>query len=73
MSWDDFLDSFSFKIICYSQSNDTISQINKQKVAALNWSNWKVTLPVGKPKEIGYPEIMNYANNEVLKKFICNN
>jgi hypothetical protein len=66
------LASFIFKIICYNQSNDTISQINKQKVAAIDWNDSKVPFTVGKPIENSCPEIMNYANNEVLKKFMYN-
>ena len=53
----------------YGQDNSNIKK-GKQKVAAIDWSHWKVTLPVGKPTEIGYPEIMDYANNEELKKFM---
>lgn len=43
-----------------------------QKVAAIDWKHWKVTLPVGKPTEIGYPEIVDYANNKELKKLMYN-
>ena len=64
--------AFYLTAFCYCQGITTIDQINKQKVAAIDWSHWKVTLPVGKPTEIGYPEIMNYANNEVLKKLMYN-
>lgn len=33
-------------------------------------SNWKVTLPIGNPTEINPPQILNYANIEVLKEFM---
>lgn len=59
--------AFSLANICYGQKNSIIEKSNKQKGAAIDWKHWKVTLPVGKPTEIGYPEIMDYANNEVLK------
>ena len=64
--------AFSLTTFCYGQGNTTIGQNNKQKVATIDWKHWKVTLPVGKPTEIGYPEIVDYANNEVLKKLMYN-
>ncbi|NKI31748.1 polysaccharide lyase family 7 protein [Croceivirga thetidis] len=41
----------------------------------IDLNNWKVTLPVsenGRPIEVEPPEILNYANNEVLKPFMYN-
>jgi len=32
--------------------------------------NWKVTLPIGNPTEINPPQILNYANIDVLKEFM---
>lgn len=58
--------------ISYGQNSSSISKNSKLKAPAIDWSHWKVTLPVGKPTEIGYPEIMDYANNEELKKFMYN-
>jgi hypothetical protein len=58
--------------MCYSQEKASVNKAIKQKVATIDWRHWKVTLPVGKPTEIGYPEIVDYANNEVLKKFMYN-
>jgi hypothetical protein len=47
-------------------------------VVAIDWNDLKVPFTGGKPIESGKPienscpEIMNYANNEVLKKFMYN-
>ncbi|WP_350285297.1 polysaccharide lyase family 7 protein [uncultured Croceitalea sp.] len=41
----------------------------------IDLNNWKVTLPIsnnGKPIEVEPPEILDYANNEVLKPFMYN-
>jgi len=37
---------------------------------SIDLSNWKVTLPIGNPTEVHPPEILNYANIEVLKEFM---
>ena len=67
-----FLVAFSLTMIGYAQEKAAFKKESTQKVAAIDWKHWKVTLPVGKPTEIGYPEIMDYANNEELKKFMYN-
>lgn len=66
------LAALSMATIGYGQDNATIGKNKKGKTPAIDWSHWKVTLPVGKPTEVGYPEIMDYANNEELKKFMYN-
>jgi hypothetical protein len=41
----------------------------------IDLNNWKVTLPIsenGKPIEVEPPEILDYANSEVLKPFMYN-
>ncbi len=41
----------------------------------IDLNNWKVTLPIsenGKPIEVEPPEILDYANNEILKPFMYN-
>ncbi|GIV31067.1 MAG: polyguluronate lyase [Saprospiraceae bacterium] len=38
----------------------------------IDLSHWKVTLPIGNPTEIEPPEILDYANNELLKQFMYN-
>jgi hypothetical protein len=44
----------------------------KVKLPDIDLSNWKVTTPVGKPTEVEPPEILDYANNELLKKYMYN-
>ena len=50
----------------------------KKKTAPIDLTHWKITIPEanpnnpGSPIEIGYPEIMEYANNPVLKKWMYN-
>lgn len=38
----------------------------------IDLSNWKVTLPIGRPDEVKPPEILEYATNEELKPFMYN-
>ncbi|MEP2023255.1 MAG: polysaccharide lyase family 7 protein [Reichenbachiella sp.] len=38
----------------------------------IDLSHWKVTLPIGKPIEVSPPEILDYANNELLKPYMFN-
>ena len=38
----------------------------------IDLSNWKVTLPIGKPTEVEPPEILDYATNETLLPFMYN-
>jgi len=47
----------------------SITAIKKHNI---DLSHWKVTLPIGSPKPINVkpPEILDYANNEQLKKFM---
>lgn len=35
----------------------------------IDLSHWKITIPTGKPTEVGPPEILEYATNEELKQF----
>ena len=44
----------------------------KVKLPDIDLSNWKVTTPVGEPTEVEPPEILDYANNELLKKYMYN-
>jgi len=44
----------------------------KVKLPEIDLTNWKVTIPEGKPDEVSFPEITDYANNEKLKKFMFN-
>ncbi|UII80682.1 polysaccharide lyase family 7 protein [Flagellimonas sp. CMM7] len=38
----------------------------------IDLSNWKVTLPIGRPDEVEPPEILEYATDEKLKPFMYN-
>jgi len=38
----------------------------------IDLNNWKVTLPIGNPTEVKPPEILDYANNSLLKEFMYN-
>lgn len=48
----------------------------KVKLPEIDLSNWKVTIPEGKGKggaiSVSPPDILDYANNEVLKPFMYN-
>jgi hypothetical protein len=50
----------------------------KKKIASIDLSHWKITVPEenlknpGNPIEIGFPEILDYANNPILKKWMYN-
>lgn len=46
-----------------------VSQLAGQNI---DLSHWKITIPTGRPTEVGPPEILDYANNEELKKFFYN-
>ncbi|CAL66131.1 secreted alginate lyase-like protein [Christiangramia forsetii KT0803] len=45
---------------------------NDYKLPEIDLSNWKVTLPIGNPSEVEPPEILDYATNENLKRFMYN-
>lgn len=49
-------------------SND--GDTDSTKVHNIDLGNWKVTLPIGGPTEVEPPEILDYANNEILKEFM---
>ncbi len=38
----------------------------------IDLNHWKVTLPIGNPTEIEPPEILNYANIDILKEYMFN-
>ncbi len=57
--------------------DDTIGEDNNPSFVfpEIDLNNWKVTLPIsnnGKPIEVEPPEILDYANNVVLKPFMYN-
>lgn len=49
-----------------------------KKASSLDLTRWSVTVPgedperPGKPVDVGYPEILNYANNPLLSKWMYN-
>ena len=49
---------------------------NRVKLPQIDLNHWKVTIPEGKGKggaiSVSPPEILNYANNEVLEPFMYN-
>ena len=53
-------------------------EANTKKSVPIDLSHWKITIPESNPKnpgspiEVGYPEILDYANNPVLKKWMFN-
>jgi len=44
----------------------------KYKLPDIDLSHWKVTIPAGDPAEVDPPEIIDYATNEMLKKYMYN-
>ncbi|MCM4155488.1 polysaccharide lyase family 7 protein [Gramella sp. AN32] len=42
------------------------------KLPDIDLSHWKVTLPIGNPSEVEPPEILDYATNETLERFMYN-
>ena len=78
-----FLFISAFYISCHAQketSNDDIKTAKKKKkkkykIADIDLSHWKVTIPEGekgKPHSVSPPEILNYATNEHLKPYMYN-
>lgn len=45
-----------------------------RELSNIDLSNWKLTLPMGDPKPLSFepPEIMNYASNDTINKFMYN-
>ncbi len=61
----------------YIEGRKKNSKKNKRiKLAKIDLSHWKVTIPEGKGKggaiSVSPPEILDYANNEALKPFMYN-
>lgn len=61
-------------MVCFSYGQE-FSQ-DKKKTAAIDLTHWKITIPEANPKkpespiEVGFPDIINYATNPVLKKWM---
>jgi hypothetical protein len=66
----------AFSLVCHSYGQDASREIKKK--SSIDLSYWSVTVPgenpnkPGKPIEVGYPEILDYANNPLLKKWMYN-
>jgi len=66
----------AFSIVCYGYGQDASKE--KKQTAAIDLSHWSVTIPEENPKKPGdaigfsYPEILDYANNLILKKYMYN-
>lgn len=45
-------------------------EMNDKNLPDIDLNNWKVTLPIGKPTEIVPPEILDYPNVDILKKYM---
>lgn len=45
-------------------------EMNEVKLPDIDLNNWKVTLPIGNPSEIVPPDILDYPNVEILKKYM---
>jgi hypothetical protein len=50
----------------------TNKEQSKEAGPKIDLSHWKVTLPIGRPKEVAPPAILDYAKNETLQKFMYN-
>ena len=83
--WFVFLLSFFTITTCFSQISEDQTTTEKQKklrkkrkkrvkLPKIDLTHWKVTLPAtndkGKPVEIQYPEILNFASNEIAKPYM---
>ena len=62
-----------------TQPDTQVDQQEDPKVEGVDYflpnvdlSNWKVTLPIGNPTEVEPPEILDYANNPLLREFMYN-
>jgi hypothetical protein len=72
-----FICSILTLISCTSKlGKNAASENDAPKVANIDLSHWKVTIPAardnGKPIEVIFPELENYATNEVLKPYMYN-
>ncbi|MEL6192622.1 MAG: polysaccharide lyase family 7 protein [Bacteroidota bacterium] len=55
------------------QSNAEVDRPEKDYLLPdIDLSNWKVTLPEGNPTEVKPPEILDYATNPLLQKYMYN-
>lgn len=62
----------SIKDILEDDNLDQVDEEKEYQLPNIDLSNWKVTLPVGRPDEVEPPEIFNYATNDALLPFMYN-
>ena len=66
----------ALSLVCFGYGQE--AKKGSKKNASIDLAHWKITIPEedpkkpGSPIEVGYPEIMEYANNPVLKKWMYN-
>lgn len=65
----------ALSLVGFSYGQDTSKA---KKTPSIDLTHWSVTVPEenpnkpGQPVDVGYPEIMDYANNPLLKKYMYN-
>jgi hypothetical protein len=65
---------FSWTFLSFGQ----LTKIEKKKTALIDLTHWKITIPEANPMkpespiEVGFHEIIDYATNPVLKKWMYN-
>jgi len=69
----------SLLFVTSCKTSKSATKVNAEPVEGVDYflpkidlSNWKVTLPIGRPSEVEPPEILDYANNDLLKDFMYN-
>ena len=67
----------SINVSC--QKDDAVEEVPETPIIEVDYklpnidlSHWKVTLPIGDPSEVEPPDILDYATNETLKRFMYN-
>jgi len=53
-----------------SQMEEEEKEMNEVILPNIDLNNWKVTLPIGNPTEVEPPEILDYPNLDILKKYM---
>jgi hypothetical protein len=66
----------AFSLVCFSYGQNASKE--KKNTSLIDLTHWSVTVPEenpnkpGTPIDVGYPEILDYANNATLKKYMYN-
>lgn len=66
----------AFSLVCFSYGQNASKE--KKNTSLIDLTHWSVTVPEENPKkpgtpiDVGYPEILDYANNATLKKYMYN-